>query len=180
MVLGHAASGFLLRQMEFDADRYEARMVGGEVFTETARRLRILGLAAQGAYADLATSWEERRLPDDLTKLILANVAQIPEPVLKSLREAEAQGRTGLFDTHPADNERIARACAEATEGSSRWEWPRRRPSTTSPYALVHVPSLRRALLGPEITQDQLYPSPTPFRARWPISKGTRPSLDSF
>ena len=159
MALGHVASGFLLRQMEFDADRYEARMVGGEVFTQTARRLRILGIAAQGAYVDLAASWAERRLPDDLTRLILANVAQIPEPVLKNLREAEAQGRTGLFDTHPADNQRIARACAEATDGIFTLRGPAtdlfRDFDALARWCTFHH---YKVVLGAEITKDQLYP----------------------
>jgi hypothetical protein len=56
MFIGHAVSGFLSRQMEFDADRYQSRMVGGEVFAETMRRVRELALASQGADADLAAS----------------------------------------------------------------------------------------------------------------------------
>lgn len=32
MVIGYAVGGFLLRQMEFDADRYEARLAGSEAF----------------------------------------------------------------------------------------------------------------------------------------------------
>jgi predicted Zn finger-like uncharacterized protein len=159
MIIGHAASGFLLRQMEFDADRYMARMIGATVFTETSRRVRVLGLAAQGAYADLQSSWAERRLPDDLTKLILANIPQIPEPVLQALLQAEVEGRTGLFDTHPADKDRIARARAEATEGIYHGDGP-----ATDLFrdfdALARLATYNhyRALLGPSFTKDQLYP----------------------
>jgi hypothetical protein len=159
MMTGHAASGFLLRQMEFDADRYEARMVGGKVFTATARRLQVLNLAARGAYADLASSWAERRLPDNLPKLIMANVAQIPRPALEALREAEAQGRTGIFDTHPCDRERIARACTEASAGIFHLDGPAtdlfRDFDAVSCWATYHH---YRGLLGPEFTKDQLYP----------------------
>ena len=42
MWTGHLASVALRRQMEYDADRYEARMVGGAVFAQTMDRLREL------------------------------------------------------------------------------------------------------------------------------------------
>jgi hypothetical protein len=103
--------------MEFDADRYEARMVGGEVFESTARRLHVLGAATQGAYADLASCMREGRLPDNLPKLIVANVAQIPPEALETIDERVTEGKTGLFDTHPCDRERIFHAHAEDADG---------------------------------------------------------------
>ena len=113
MWLGHGVSGFLSRQMEFDADRYEARMVGGPVFRDTMEKVGELSLASQGAYADLWSSWRELRLPDDLPRLVLANVPQIPPPVLQAFRTMNAERRTRIFDTHPADRDRIAAALAE-------------------------------------------------------------------
>ena len=47
MMLGNAISCFLLRQMEFDADRYEARVAGSAAFESTALKLQGLGLAAR-------------------------------------------------------------------------------------------------------------------------------------
>lgn len=38
MLLGHLVSGCLLRQMEFDADRHEARLPGTRTFATTARQ----------------------------------------------------------------------------------------------------------------------------------------------
>lgn len=159
MVAGHAVSGFLLRQMEFDADRYEARMVGGAVFTETTRRIAELSLAGQGAMSDLAVSWQERRLPDDLPKLILANAGQLPDEARQVLRKVESEGRTGLFDTHPADKDRIARAVKEKNAGAFRLDGPAtdlfRDFDTLSRAATLDY---YRALLGRQISKDQLYP----------------------
>ncbi|MDB5349138.1 MAG: Zn-dependent protease with chaperone function [Planctomycetota bacterium] len=124
MMAGHIVSGFLLRQMEFDADRYEARMVGGEVFESTARRLHVLGVANQGAFIDLQESWREGRLADNLPKLITANVAQIPAEALEKIDEQVTTGKTGLFDTHPTDKDRIFRAHAEDTDGVFTLEGP--------------------------------------------------------
>ena len=48
MWAGHFVSCFMLRQMEYDADRYEARVAGSETFAETVDRLVVLSLASQG------------------------------------------------------------------------------------------------------------------------------------
>ena len=53
MLLGHIVAGFMLRQMEFDADRYEARLAGSDTFECTCRQLRVLGIAWHGAQVDL-------------------------------------------------------------------------------------------------------------------------------
>lgn len=159
MMVGHAVSCILSRQMEFDADRYEARMVGGAVFAQTMTRLGELNLASRGAYADILSSWQERRLPDDLPKLILANVPQIPESVRAAFLDAQATRSTGVFDTHPADKDRVARAEAEGPEGIFRLDGPatdlfRDFDALSRSATLGHY----RAILGPQVSKEQLYP----------------------
>lgn len=39
MIVGHAVSGYLMRQMEYDADRHECRLAGSDEFASTMRRL---------------------------------------------------------------------------------------------------------------------------------------------
>ncbi len=159
MVTGHAVSGFLSRQMEFDADRYEARMVGGDTFGRTMGRIGELGLASNAAHNELATSWRERRLPDDLPRLIQHEAAKIPPPLLAALEEAREGRRSGLFDTHPADRDRVARALAEGTEGIFRLGGP-----ATDLFGDFDALSrdvtfdYYRSILGPGVTRDQLYP----------------------
>lgn len=159
MQVGHIVSGFLSRQMEYDADRFQARMVGGRTFGETMERVGLLSMAEQGAYADLQSSWQQRRLPDDFPKLVMANVPQIPEAVVAMVRQQEDSRRTGLFDTHPCDRDRIARARREAPgEGIFRLEGP-----ATDVFrdfdALAKSASfdMYRASLGQQISKDQLY-----------------------
>jgi Zn-dependent protease with chaperone function len=159
MQLGHVASGFLSRQMEFDADRYEARMVGGEVYAETMWQIRVMNLAASGAYSDLSSSWQERRLPDNFPKLVVANIPQLSQELLKTYRESMESERTGLFSTHPADKDRIARARREepgpgifhldgpATDVFRDFDVLARSASFT----------LYRESLGNDITKDQLF-----------------------
>jgi predicted Zn finger-like uncharacterized protein len=159
MQVGHVVSGFLSRQMEYDADRYEARMVGGAVFAETMWRFRVMSVAENGAFADLQSSWQQRRLPDNFPKLVTANIPQIPEPLIAAFRQSMETTRTGLFDTHPADKDRIARALREAPgPGIFHVEGP-----ATNVFrnfdALAKTSSLDmyKSALGPGITQDQLY-----------------------
>jgi len=159
MVVGSAISSFLLRQMEFDADRYEARLAGSEAFERTARALPVLAVAAQGAQSDLGDFWAESRLADDLPALVVANRVQIPHEVRGQI-EAELEARrTGVFDTHPADHQRIASARREDAPGVFQHEGPARllfrdfealcRLATTDYY---------EGLLGDEVRPEQLRP----------------------
>ncbi len=117
MIIGHFVSGILLRQMEFDADRHEARLAGSRTFATTARQLAVLGVAYRGALSDLGNFYREGRLGDNLPKLILLNVDQLPEKVHAKIDEKILESKTGLFDTHPADPERMASAAREDTDG---------------------------------------------------------------
>jgi predicted Zn finger-like uncharacterized protein len=159
MYVGHMVSGFLTRQMEFDADRYEARMVGSDVFAQTSERLRELGLAWGAAHNELTSSWRERRLPDDLPRLVLVEASKIPDPVRTALKEATENARTGLFDTHPCDRERIARALDEDTDGIFHLDGP-----ATDLFrdfdglSRVTTFDYYRSMLGRDVTRDQLYP----------------------
>lgn len=124
MMLGHVISGFMLRQMEFDADCYEARLAGSDAFEATMRRLKVLGVATQGAYADLGEFYREGRLGDDLPRLIVANIGQITDQGRKLIEQQADEEKAGWFSTHPADCDRIAQARAEAAPGIFRVEQP--------------------------------------------------------
>ncbi len=159
MIVGHVMSGFLTRQMEFDADRYEARMVGSEVFTQTSIRLQELNVAFGAAQQELAANWRDRRLPDDLPRLVLVEASKIPEPLHKLLNEARENGKTGLFDTHPCDRERIERASEEGPEGIFHLDGP-----ATDLFrdfdglSRVTTFDYYRSLLGREVSKEQLFP----------------------
>jgi len=159
MTAGHLVSAFLSRQMEFDADRYEARMVGGRVFAETSWRLRVMSLAQNGAMSDLATSWQARRLPDNFPKLVLANVPQIPKELIAAYRQSVESSKTGWLETHPCDKDRIARA-AEEEPGEGIFHVDGQATDVFSNFdAMAKVVSFEfyRSMLGPEMTKEQLY-----------------------
>jgi Zn-dependent protease with chaperone function len=113
MWTGQLLSASLLRQMEYDADRYEARLVGVETFQATQHEIRNLSLAQQATFTELRGLWREGKLADDLPGLIRFHRGQLPDSVLQALRQQAEGSKTGIFDTHPADADRIASAQRE-------------------------------------------------------------------
>jgi Zn-dependent protease with chaperone function len=107
MHAGHAISCFMLRQMEYDADSYEAKLSGSDAFASTASRLRLLNVATQIAYEDVRQSWASNRLPENLPLLIDHKAGSLPSEVHQKLSAATALEKTGWFDTHPCEADRI-------------------------------------------------------------------------
>lgn len=126
MMLGHVIGMFMLRHMEFDADRYEARLAGSETFAQTAQRMRVLSVGSQRAISWLAESWNERRLVDDFASLVAISADTLPAEVIKRIRERGKAPDTSVFDTHPPDDQRIASALAEGAPGIFQLEVPAR------------------------------------------------------
>ncbi|MBI1372796.1 MAG: M48 family metalloprotease [Phycisphaera sp.] len=126
MHVGHAASCSMLRHMEYDADRYEARVAGSDDFAVTSRRIPLLNVANKSAHDRLGEAFREGRLGDDLIKMILASADKLEsdEKVMKKLRELVDEEKTGWFDTHPATPDRIASAEREHAPGVFHLESP--------------------------------------------------------
>ena len=124
MVLGHMVAGYMLRQMESDADRYEARLAGSDTFEATARQMSVLGVAQQGAQADLSQFFRDGRLGDNLPRLVMVNVTRLPDDVQRKINEAIDQSKTGRLDTHPCDRDRIENAKRENAPGVFHLTYP--------------------------------------------------------
>lgn len=124
MQVGNLVGSYLLRQMEFDADRYETRLAGSEAFTQTVHQLQRLGVGTQAAFGDLREFYREGQLGDDLPRLIISKVKQIPPKLEKELKQSIDDSKTGWLDTHPADRDRIANAEREDTNGIFHVEMP--------------------------------------------------------
>jgi len=175
MVIGHVISSFMLRQMEFDADRYEARMVGGDVFESTMKQLNVLNVAYQGAYVDLAESWKEGRLADNLPKLVMANVAQIPARVLDELDKVIATRKTRILETHPADKDRVANARAQKSAGVFKLEGPatdvfRSFDALSRSVTLDHY----RGVFGQHVSKECLHPVVEVVRGQESVLEGNK------
>ncbi len=124
MMAGNLVGSYLLRQMEFDADRYETRLAGSATFKQTVYQLQRLGVATQAAYGDLREFYREGQLGDDLPRLIMSKVKQIPPELQQKINQSIEESTTGWLDTHPSDRDRIANAARENTDGIFPIEMP--------------------------------------------------------
>lgn len=124
MIIGHGLASMLLRQMEFDADRYETLIAGSDDFAKTSHALTAINIATRDAYDSVGTAWAEKRLPDNLPKLIAVSHGKISPQGHKKIDEIIAGGKTGWFDTHPADAQRVAAAKSLAAPGLFQVEGP--------------------------------------------------------
>ncbi|MEN9678219.1 MAG: Protease HtpX [Verrucomicrobiota bacterium] len=110
MQAGHAISCFMLRQMEYDADSYEAKLAGSDAFESTAARLRVLNVATQVAYDDLRQCWAGNRLPENFPLLIEHKAESLSAEVHQKISASKVSEKTAWFDTHPCDADRIREA----------------------------------------------------------------------
>ena len=111
MQTGNIISGFLLRQMEFDADKYEINFSGTKTFIETSENISSLGFTSQFAFADLRNTWHENKLINNFPKYLIAYQTKNIEKFKKIHEAIKDNTKQSLFDTHPTEKARIA--CAE-------------------------------------------------------------------
>ncbi len=113
MWVAHALSCHLSRQMEYDADLHQTRLVGGKVVADTFRRLPRLSVAEQKAWQLLQESWFEGVLADSVPNLVVILSERLSAEEEGAIEKSVSEEKTALFATHPADRERIARAAAD-------------------------------------------------------------------
>jgi Zn-dependent protease with chaperone function len=157
MRIGHLLSMLLSRQMEFDADQHAVRVAGHQTFAQTMRLLLVLDLAERGAHSDLGLAWSEGRLGDDLPALIKANLDQVPEDLRKQAITAAMGSTAGMYASHPATGQRIARAEATPEVGILAINGPAAGLFNDFP-GLCRTASLShyRDVIGPEVGTHSL------------------------
>jgi hypothetical protein len=100
----------MLRQMEYDADACQIKVVGTETFETTHRKLATLSAALRGTYRQIHAQWKKTgRLPDNLSELLRQAHESLSPETLKKIDDELGFRRTGLFDTHPSPADRIRR-----------------------------------------------------------------------
>lgn len=107
MRLGQLASMNLSRQMEFDADTYEARLVGSATFKESTIQFRILSSAKHSIDETVNQIWHEGKLPQNYPELIGAYASSYSESTHQSVEAHIGEERTKRLDSHPCDKDRI-------------------------------------------------------------------------
>lgn len=124
MRIGQLVSCSLMRQMEFDADRYAFRFAGSEAVSGSLTELPFVSVAANGAYSDLGSLWERRRLPADLPGLIAHHRKTLPEEVVQWIEQSTGEDTSGWLSTHPATSQRIEAAKHANADGVFASELP--------------------------------------------------------
>ena len=122
--IGLVATSFLLRQMEYDADRYEVELSGSDVFVETCNRLMPLSVACDDAFDRLSSYYHDGKLVDDFTKVVRRRADALPAATRDALARHLEEEKTGLFDSHPSHGDRIAAARALDRPGIFHLKWP--------------------------------------------------------
>lgn len=108
MKLGHLISCYMSRQMEFDADRYEISLSGSNLFESTTKRIILLSQAYRWALDDLRNIYEEGKLADNFPGLVVDRANQTSAEIRKKIETVFIENmKTGFWDSHPSDNERI-------------------------------------------------------------------------
>ncbi|MFT3788809.1 MAG: M48 family metalloprotease [Tepidisphaeraceae bacterium] len=115
MYVGHLFCAILMRQGEYDADRAAVRIVGSRTAVQMLRRVPVLDLAGQATFDSLDLAYSERRMPDNLPAVVAVRAGEVRDDVRKKIIDAVSRSKTGWFDTHPSDSDRI-RAMERAGE----------------------------------------------------------------
>ena len=118
MMTGHGLSGFLLRQMEYDADRWEIEIAGSEHFESTMLRIASLEAVFQEIHREMQRTWQRTlQLPDNLPVLVDYRAAKLSEKKRAKAESAIDSEKAGWFDTHPSPADRMQRARQIAAPG---------------------------------------------------------------
>ena len=118
MYLGHAVSSYLLRQMEYDADACEARVVGCETYEATTRRIAVLARTADDLRNDVMSQWRENlHLPDDFPALFERRLANLPHAQRERYESDLLAEKLSWADSHPTAVQRIAAVQRTAEPG---------------------------------------------------------------
>jgi len=126
MTIGHAVSSYMMRQMEFNADQYEAAVAGSDGFEATVKKLQTMNVATSMAFDSLSSSWAEGKLPDSLPILIQNKAKDVTPRIQEELKKRQLREQTSLFDSHPADQDRILAVRRSNMKGIVVGEMPAR------------------------------------------------------
>lgn len=141
--LGLSIRGKMSREMEFDADGYEATLIGSQIFAKSCATLTDLNMAHQMAMGDVQSFYDEGRLADNFPALIVSNIPHIKPEFRKAVRKMERERKAHRFDSHPPNVERIARAREKGPHGLLKM--PGEKPDYPATVLFANLGALCRA-----------------------------------
>lgn len=168
MLIGHAASCFLARQMEYHADACSMAIAGSEALESLQLRLREQSILEELAYDGLQEIWQKRnQLPDSLPGFLEHLEAGMPANFHEQAQHTLLNETAGLFATHPTAAQRIRKARRSAQPGVFALEKPARALFHDFPRVAQVVTACHyRQTLGLPVTNPMLKPVAEFFPAR--------------
>ena len=167
MFIGEVVSGRLSRQMEFDSDRYAARLIGDRACVETLKKLPLFSVAEDWAARAVNEYFAEGKLATNMSDLHKEGLARITPEVHDRVVQNELDETTAWYDTHPCLTERIANIEQEATPGILTLDLPATRLfADFSKMALQSTRHHYENALEREIQDDELVPTETLVKQR--------------
>jgi Zn-dependent protease with chaperone function len=107
-LLSRVIAYYLLRQMEFDADRYEAEVAGSAQFARTFERLTELDVAFEMMFKAMLRGEIEFESPLEMAEQVVDYCERMPEKERRRAARAMKPRKAHWFDSHPSPTERIA------------------------------------------------------------------------
>lgn len=127
MQIGHAASCFLSRQMEFHADACATAVAGSAGLESLLIRLRERAVIQRFAYDGLDQIWrKQHQLPDSLPEYLDQLEQRLPAGFHEQARLTLLNETSGWFASHPTSAKRIQQARQQAVNGIFALEKPAR------------------------------------------------------
>jgi Zn-dependent protease with chaperone function len=159
-LLGYLASLALLRRREYDADAYEYGLVGTKSFESTFRSMHLLNEGWQaGIRSAISMAPTFRGMPEDIPQFAATLAADPSDSMLRAGKKAR-RGKTGLFDTHPSDKDRIAAGRASGAKGVFDSDLPASALFTNFPALCRNATfDFYRQVFSPTIKPDYLIPN---------------------
>jgi hypothetical protein len=122
MMVGHSMSCFMMRQMEYDADRYATQLTGTQDFIETTYRIQLLAMTQNEVFREATRESRIATPLENIPTMVANRAGKVKESAFSKIREKALEVKTGLLDTHPSHKDRIRNACLENSEGVFRLE----------------------------------------------------------
>ena len=117
MFIAEVVSGRLSRQMEYDSDRYAARLIGDQAYVETLKQVPLFAVAEDWAARAVNEYYTEGKLATNMSDLHKEGFARLTPEVRERIVQNELNQRTAWYDTHPCLRDRIFNVEQEATPG---------------------------------------------------------------
>ncbi|MEM1355919.1 MAG: HEAT repeat domain-containing protein [Planctomycetota bacterium] len=126
MIVGHATSRLVSRQLEYDADQFMVHTAGSDHFAQTMNETVLLAHASAMTLDEVSRIYQDRRLPNNLTAMMIARARRFSPEQRSKMLKGHARSERESFSTHPLTRKRVAAAEALASEGLVQDDRPAR------------------------------------------------------